>query len=440
MVLRPGWVRPLLQSAVASVWRQVQAIAAKEIPTRIGGYDAARPSTWPDAASIRGPQRAAVTITEEPALRGLGSLVASRWNNSLEHQQQMTTVAALDPTFAAAHFGARSHRYVRLAHGGLLWYLFPWLGPAADKPSIEITGNSWAWCIPALVSRPDTTDATAADSLASSRVTAPYGLRSAHIDAGDGWQLAKSGISLPPQPLPPSEPVARASHPWSLLLTLQPVVLYTVLNPSPCMPDQGATAFWPGSHLRVASALQRAAEAGREGGDWRTSLAPLLRAVRASCAPGSAVQPALQPGEAVLALGWTVHAAVDARRPMPLRHHGAEPEWATALLAGWEGMKVAKRGEEGSADVGCVRFLQNARATARLRVSADDDTGGRASPAGFASGAERPGDCARWSNSTLQVRHADAQAAQIAALLPTDAPIRKALPIPALSDAGGSFD
>jgi len=182
----------------------------------------------------------------------------------------------------------------------------------------------------------------------------------------------------------------------------QLAVLFSVVNCAECGGDEGVTAFWPGSHARMQRLVNGAAALEGGGGEEEDGrdAAPLpprlpLRAAAAEARRIAAdprahglpppVRPRLAPGDRVLALGMTVHAAVSAAVPMPASpHHPDDPApWIARLTAAGRASSdaceaaAARSAEEGPTpaghpDLGLPRFLQNHRVEMRAVIGRRD--------------------------------------------------------------------
>jgi len=205
----------------------------------------------------------------------------------------------IDPSLQRVHFGRATHWKLQLLANPLRLFF-----SSAGSDALELEGSDQSWHLVMLPT-----------SAAQAKVGQPLP-NAAHIDNGESGIFSRLG--LPPRlpceiDAPPEEAPLSAEERILLALLHQIAIIFYCETPGLLAAENGATGFYPGSHLALVEAL-RALK-----GDGTVSWEAHSKAVRALAVdepPPLLLQPALPVDRQLLAFGLLVHTTMWAARAM----------------------------------------------------------------------------------------------------------------------------
>lgn len=278
------------------------AMLAHWIKAAPPGFAYEDPATWPAPANGKNKELSS-TANKIPGLPRL---------TSDNYRVQAISSYLVDPSLSRVHFGANTcYKLALLANplylllGGPQNYnrLAEALSVDPGQIPLELQGSDQSWHLVVLPSKH-----------AKGKVgqTVPLG---AHIDGGENAVYFKSGLpalSPPPIATDTSTTPAALRGEERLLLTLlhQIAIIFYVETPGFVGPEQGATGFYPHSHLAIAKALKDTPTAI----PWDAHCRAMVE--MASDPLATITQPSLPDGSQLLCFGLTMHSAMRATRAM----------------------------------------------------------------------------------------------------------------------------
>ena len=281
---REAWESHLLSAMIAH-WKKTPGFIYED------------PATWPAPANGKNKEMSS-TMNKVP---GLPRLTTDNF------RVQAICSFLVDPSLTRVHFGANTHPKLLLLANPLYLLLG---GPqnynrlaqafSVQVLPLELQGSDQSWHIVSVASK------NGKDKVGQ---PLPNG---AHIDGGENSVFTKSGL---PAISPP--PTAGSATPSSfedrLLLTLchQLAIIFYAETPGFVGPEQGATGFYPQSHLALAKALKDIAPATIPWDVHSRAMSEM-----ASDPLATILQPSLPDGTQLLCFGFTMHSAMWASRAM----------------------------------------------------------------------------------------------------------------------------